>query len=40
MHDGWEYVAFDYGVVALTLGAWFTMMVRKLRRLDRERRDG
>ena len=40
MRDGWEYVLFDYGVVAFTLGVWFFMILRKLRRLDRERADG
>jgi hypothetical protein len=33
MHDGWEYVAATYGVTALTLGAWFWMILAKLRRL-------
>jgi hypothetical protein len=40
MHDGWEYVAAAYGITAVTLGAWFWMILRKLARQQRERTRG
>lgn len=30
MHDGWEYVVATYAVAAVTLGAWFWIILRKL----------
>lgn len=39
MHDGWESVAAAYGIPAAALGVWFWMIVRKLRRTDREPSD-
>lgn len=38
MHDGWEYVVASYGVTAVTLGAWFAVILRKLARQKREQR--
>lgn len=32
MPEGWESVAAAYGICAITLGAWFWMILRKLRR--------
>lgn len=32
MPEGWESVAAAYGISAITLGAWFWMILRKLRR--------
>ncbi len=40
MHDGWEYVAATYAITAVTLGAWFWFILRKLARLRRERDHG
>jgi hypothetical protein len=40
VHEGWESVLAAYGITAVTLGAWFWMILRKLRRLDRERTRG
>lgn len=37
MHEGWEYVAITYGLIALTLVVWFWMILAKLARLRRER---
>jgi hypothetical protein len=37
MHDGWEFVVAAYGVTAVTLGAWFGFILRKLARQRRQR---
>jgi hypothetical protein len=40
MPDGWISVTVTYGLVAAMLVVWFWMILRKLARQQRERRDG
>jgi hypothetical protein len=40
MYEGWESVVAAYGLVVAVLAVWFWMIVRKLRRLEREQRGG
>lgn len=40
MHDGLGYVLAAYGVVGVTLGLWFAMIIRRMKITREDRSDG